>query len=81
VPAAPIPRPTWLRVTSVLATAGIVAWPVLALLGLLGVIEPRTVVNVGIITAVLAYVSIRRIKRDREIAMGEGSSTEPPPDI
>ena len=80
MPATPIPRPPWLRLTSVLATAGIVAWPVLALLGLLGVISPQTVLNVGIVTAFLAYISIRRIKQDREIAMGEGEAPERHPD-
>jgi hypothetical protein len=67
----PVPRPPWLKVAAPLALAGIVAWPVLAMLGLLGAIPPQAVVNVGIVTAVLAYISIRRIKRDRAIAMGE----------
>ena len=63
-----------------LATAGIVAWPVLALLGLLGVISAQAVLNVGIVTAFLAYISIRRIKQDREIAMGQGEAPETHPD-
>jgi hypothetical protein len=65
-----VPRPAWLKVTSLLAVAGAVAWPVLAMLGLLGVIPAQVVLNVLIVTAALAYVSIRRIKLDREIAMG-----------
>ena len=81
MPAAPIPRPKWLKVMSLLAVVGAVAWPVLALLGLLGVLEPQTVLNVGIVTAVLAYISIRRIKRDREVAMGGAEPPEPPPNI
>lgn len=78
VPPTPIPRPTWLKVTSLLAAVGAVVWPVMAMLGLLGVLPAQAVLNVGIVTAVLAYVSIRRIKQDRAIAMGE--SGEPPPD-
>ena len=70
VPATPVPRPLWLRITSLLAVAGIVAWPVLALLGLLGAVPAQVVVNVGIVTAGLAYVSVRRIKQDRAIALG-----------
>lgn len=72
--ATPVPRPPWLKVAVALALAGMVAWPVLALLGLLGAVPAQAVVNVGIVTAVLAYVSIRRIKRDRTIAIGD---TEP----
>jgi hypothetical protein len=49
---------------------GIVVWPILAMLGLLGVVPATTVVNVGIVTAGLAYVSIRRIKLDRALATG-----------
>jgi hypothetical protein len=69
-PAAPVPRPPWLKVTSVLAVVGIVVWPILAMLGLLGAAPATAVVNVGIITAALAYVSIRRIKLDRALATG-----------
>jgi hypothetical protein len=78
----PVPRPTWLKATAVLAAAGAVAWPVLAMLGLLGVIPAQVVLNVGIVTAALAYVSIRRIKLDRAIAMdvGQPDGPEPPPD-
>ena len=70
VVAPPVSRPTWLKITALLAVAGAVAWPVLAMLGLLGVIPAQVVLNVGIVTAVLAYISIRRIKRDRAIALG-----------
>lgn len=70
----PVPRPPWLKVTAPLALAGIVAWPILAMLGLLGAVPAQAVVNVGIVTAVLAYVSIRRIKRDRAFVAGD---TEP----
>jgi len=69
VPATPVPRPPWLKVTAPLSAVGIVAWPILAMLGLLGAVPAVTVVDVGIVTAVLAYVSIRRIKLDRAIAM------------
>jgi hypothetical protein len=65
----PVPRPAWLKVTAPLAAAGVVAWPILAMLGLLGAVPAVTVVNVGIITAFLAYVSIRRIKADRALAL------------
>jgi len=68
MPAMPVPRPPWLKVTSSLAIAGIVAWPILAMLGLLGAVPAVTVIDVGIVTAALAYVSIRRIKLDRAIA-------------
>jgi hypothetical protein len=71
VPATPAPRPPWLKVAAPLAVAGIIAWPVLAMLGLLGAVPATAVVNVGIVTAFLAYISIRRIKRDREIATGD----------
>lgn len=71
VVATPVPRPTWLKVTALLAAAGAVAWPVLAMLGLLGVIPAQTVLNVGIVTAVLAYISIRKIKHDRAIGLDE----------
>ncbi|HEV3365783.1 MAG TPA: hypothetical protein VG795_16910 [Acidimicrobiia bacterium] len=79
----PIPRPTWLKVTALLAAAGVIAWPVLAMLGLLGVVSAQVVLNVGIVTAALAYISIRKIKHDRAIAMGaagQADRTEPPPD-
>jgi hypothetical protein len=79
----PVPRPTWLKVTALLAAVGVVAWPVLAMLGLLGVVPAQAVLNVGIVTAALAYISIRRIKHDREIAMGaagQPGGPEPPPD-
>ena len=76
-PTTPVPRPAWLKVTSLLAAAGVVVWPVLALLGILGVIRPETVLDVGIATAALAYISIRRIKTDRAIAL---QSAEPPDD-
>ncbi len=66
----PVPRPTWLKVTALLAVAGAVTWPVLAMLGLLGVISAQTVLNVGIVTAVLAYISVRKIKHDRAMLDG-----------
>ena len=81
--ATPVPRPAWLKLTSLLAAAGIVAWPILAMLGLLGAVPAPAVVNVGIVTAALAYVSIRRIKRDRTIALDTADQPdlpEPPPD-
>jgi hypothetical protein len=59
-----------LKVIAVLAVVGAVAWPVLAMLGLIGVIPAQVVLNVGILTAFFAYIAIRRIKRDREIALG-----------
>ena len=74
----PVPRPTWLKITALLAAIGAVAWPVLAMLGLLGVIPAQVVLNVGIVTAALAYVSIRRIKLDRAIAMGGADRPDPP---
>jgi hypothetical protein len=52
-----------------LATAGIVVWPILALLGLLGAVPAQVVLNVGLVTAALAYVSIRRINHDRAMAV------------
>ena len=73
----PIPRPWWLKYTALLGSLGVIAWPVLAMLGILGVVSAQTVLNVGIVTAALAFVSIRRIKQDREIAMG---ATGGPPD-
>jgi hypothetical protein len=79
----PVPRPTWLKITAVLAAAGAVAWPVLAMLAIVGVIPAQAVLNVGIVTAFLAYISIRRIKQDRAIAMGavgESDPPHPPPD-
>jgi hypothetical protein len=69
-PAAPVPRPPWLKVTSLLAVVGIVVWPILAMLGLLGAVPATAVLNVGIVTAALAYVSIRRIKLDRAFVTG-----------
>jgi len=77
VPATPVPRPPWLKATSLLAIAGIVAWPILAMLGLLGVVPAQVVLNVGIVTAALAYLSARRIKQDRAIALG-GAHPDPP---
>ena len=56
------------------------AWPVLAMLGLLGAVPAQAVVNVGIVTAALAYVSIRRIKRDRAAALDAAGEPDPPPD-
>ena len=79
----PVPRPAWLKITALLAAAGVVAWPVLAMLGIIGAIPAQVVLNVGIVTAFLAYISIRRIKHDRAIAMGaagEPDPTQPPPD-
>ena len=78
---APVPRPTWLKITALLAAVGAVAWPVLAMLGIIGVIPAQVVLNVGIVTAALAYVSIRRIKLDRAVAMGgvdQPDRSEPP---
>ena len=75
----PVPRPIWLKISALLAAAGAVAWPVLALLGLIGVIPAQAVLNVGIVTAALAYISIRRIKRDRAIAL-EGAGFHDPPE-
>lgn len=77
MPATPTPRPPWLKVTAPLAVAGVIAWPVLAMLGLLGAVPATAVVNVGIVTAFLAYVSIRRIKRDRELAVGDIDPHDP----
>jgi hypothetical protein len=66
---------------ALLAAAGAVAWPVLAMLGIIGVIPAQVVLNVGIVTAVLAYISIRRIKRDRAIALeAAGHPPDPPPE-
>ena len=79
----PVPRPTWLKVTALLATVGIFAWPVLAMLGLIGAVPAQAVLNVGIVTAFLAYISIRRIRHDRAIAMGDtgaSDSPQPPPE-
>ncbi len=61
-----------------MAAAGAVAWPVLAMLGILGVIPAQVVLNVGIVTAALAYLSIRRIKRDRAIALEAAGQRDPP---
>lgn len=79
----PVPRPTWLKITALLATAGVVAWPVLAMLAIVGVIPAQAVLQVGIVAAFLAYISIRRIKHDRAIAMGptrQPDSPQPMPD-
>ena len=76
----PVPRPAWLKIAAVLATAGAVAWPVLAMLAIVGVIPAQVVLNVGIVTAALAYVSVRRIKHDRAIAVGEAGRADPPDD-
>jgi hypothetical protein len=79
----PVPRPRWLKVSALLAAAGAVAWPVLALLGLLGAIPAQVVLNVGIVTAALAYISIRRIKHDRAVALdaaGQPDRPDTPPD-
>ena len=67
VPVTPVPRPPWLKITSLLSIVGIVVWPVLAMLGLLGAVPAQVVLNVGIVTAFLAYISIRRIKQDRAL--------------
>jgi len=82
VPATPVPRPAWLKVSAPLAIVGIVAWPILAMLALLGAVPAQAVLNVGIVTAALAYVSIRRIKIDRAIALDAAlpDRPEPPPD-
>lgn len=80
VPPTPVPRPPWLKVTAPLAVAGIVAWPVLAMLGLLGAVPAQAVVDVGIVAAVLAYVSIRRVKRDRAAALDPARELDVPPD-
>ena len=74
----PVPRPTWLKIAALLAAAGAVAWPVLAMLGLLGAIPAQVVLNVGIVTAALAYISIRRIKRDRASALEAAGQRDPP---
>jgi hypothetical protein len=83
VPATSPARPAWLKVTATLAIIGVVAWPILAMLGLLGAVPAQAVLNVGIVTAALAYISIRRIKHDREIALGpdpENRSSQDSPD-
>jgi hypothetical protein len=49
------------------------------MLGIIGVIPAQAVLNVGIVTAFLAYISIRRIKHDRAIAMGPAQPDPPPP--
>ena len=72
----PVPRPTWLKIAAILAVGGAVAWPVLAMLAIVGVIP-------ALVTAFLAYISIRRIKQDRDIAMdasGEPDAPYSPPD-
>ena len=78
-----VPRPAWLKITALLSAVGAVVWPVLAMLGLIGVLPAQVVFNVGLVTAFLAYISIRRIKRDRDIALdvaGRPDLPEPPPD-
>jgi hypothetical protein len=47
------------------------------MLGLLGAIPAVTVVDVGVVTAGLAYISIRRIKRDRAIALDAAGHEDP----
>jgi hypothetical protein len=69
-----------LKLTATVAVIGVVAWPVLAMLGLLGAVPAQVVLNVGIVTAGLAYVSIRRIKRDRAIALDAAGEPEAPDD-
>ena len=76
MPATPVPRPTWLKFTATLAVVGVVTWPVLAMLGLLGAVPAQAVLNVGIVTAALAYVAIRRIKRDRAIVLDAAGEPE-----
>ena len=71
-----VPRPTWLKITALLAAVGAVAWPVLAMLGIVGVVPAQAVLNVGIVTAFLAYISIRRIKHDRAVAMHEAGEPD-----
>ena len=68
MPAPPAPRPAWLKVAAPLAIVGCVVWPVLAMLGILGAVSAQAVVDIGVVTAALAYVSIRRIKADRAAA-------------
>ena len=80
MPATPVPRPIWLKAISLLAIAGIVVWPALAVLGLLGAIPAQMVLNVGIVTAALAYLAIRRIRQDRAIALGADPDFPDPPD-
>lgn len=79
----PIRRPAWLKITALLSAAGTVAWPVLAMLGIVGVVPAQIVLNAGLLTAFLAYISIRRIKHDRAVAMGatgQAHSPQPPSD-
>jgi hypothetical protein len=45
------------------------------MLGLLGVVPAQVVLNVGLVAGFLAYISIRRIKQDRAIAL---DGTDPP---
>jgi hypothetical protein len=77
MPATPVPRPAWLKITAPLAIVGCVVWPVLAMLGILGAVSAQAVLNVGIVTAALAYISIRRIKADRAAA-ADRNRREPP---
>ena len=72
MPATPVSRPAWLKITALLAIVGCVVWPVLAMLGILGAVSAQAVVNVGIVTAALAYISIRRIKADRAAPPSDG---------
>jgi hypothetical protein len=67
-----------LKLTAALAVIGVIAWPVLAMLGLLGAVPAPVVLNVGIVTAGLAYISVRRIKRDRAIALDSAGEPDPP---
>ena len=53
-------------------------WPVLAMLGILGTVSPKAVLDVGIVTAGLAYVSIQRIKADRAAAAADRARRDPP---
>jgi hypothetical protein len=50
------------------------------MLGLLGAVPAQAVLDVGIVTAFLAYVSIRRIKRDRAAALEAAGELDPPPE-
>jgi hypothetical protein len=50
------------------------------MLGLLGAVPAQAVVDVGIVAAVLAYVSIRRVKRDRAAALDPARELDVPPD-
>ena len=78
MPATPVPRPPWLKVTAPLAAVGVLVWPILAMLGLLGAVPAQAVLNVGLVTAALAYISIRRIKHDRAMALYEFDDADSP---